>query len=121
MPRSASGEPTTADSSTAEASGSEPLLSIRSIAKRFGSTMVLRDVSLDVAPGGSYWPLLATRIVAVTGRPTIFVPCALSATSMAQWQPGADHQDRTTLYGSMVYRINQVKALNPISELKRPR
>jgi spermidine/putrescine ABC transporter ATP-binding subunit len=40
-----------ADSSTAETSGSEPLLSIRSIAKRFGSTTVLRDVSLDVASG----------------------------------------------------------------------
>ena len=40
-----------ADSSTAETGGAEPLLSIRSIAKRFGSTTVLRDVSLDVAPG----------------------------------------------------------------------
>jgi ABC-type Fe3+/spermidine/putrescine transport system ATPase subunit len=40
-----------ADSSTPETGGSEPLLSIRSVAKRFGSTSVLRDVSLDVAPG----------------------------------------------------------------------
>ena len=40
-----------AESSTAATGGVEPLLSIRSIAKRFGSTTVLRDVSLDVAPG----------------------------------------------------------------------
>jgi ABC-type Fe3+/spermidine/putrescine transport system ATPase subunit len=40
-----------ADSGTADTSGPEPLLSIRSIAKVFGSTTVLRDVSLDVAPG----------------------------------------------------------------------
>ena len=39
-----------ADSSAAE-TNAETLLSIRSIAKRFGSTTVLRDVSLDVAPG----------------------------------------------------------------------
>jgi ABC-type Fe3+/spermidine/putrescine transport system ATPase subunit len=39
-----------ADSSAAE-TNTKPLLSIRSIAKRFGSTTVLRDVSLDVAPG----------------------------------------------------------------------
>jgi spermidine/putrescine ABC transporter ATP-binding subunit len=40
-----------AESSTAETGGVEPLLSLRSIAKRFGSTTVLRDVSLDVAAG----------------------------------------------------------------------
>ena len=40
-----------AESSTAETGGTEPLLSLRSIAKRFGSTTVLRDVSLDVAAG----------------------------------------------------------------------
>lgn len=41
---------TAADSSDLETSA-EPLLSIRSVAKRFGSTTVLRDVSLDVASG----------------------------------------------------------------------
>ncbi len=30
--------------------GFTPLLSIRSVAKRFGATQVLRNVSLDVAP-----------------------------------------------------------------------
>jgi spermidine/putrescine ABC transporter ATP-binding subunit len=38
-------------SSDAKACGAEPLLSIRSLAKRFGSTPVLRDVSLQVAQG----------------------------------------------------------------------
>ena len=40
-----------ADSGTGDKGGVEPLLSIRSIIKRFGSTTVLRDVSLDVASG----------------------------------------------------------------------
>ncbi len=40
-----------AESSAAETGGTEPLLSLRSVAKRFGSTTVLRDVSLDVAAG----------------------------------------------------------------------
>jgi ABC-type Fe3+/spermidine/putrescine transport system ATPase subunit len=39
-----------ADAEIAESAGA-PLLSIRSIAKRFGSTTVLRDVSLQVAQG----------------------------------------------------------------------
>ena len=38
-------------SETTEKAGQEPLLSIRAIAKRFGATAVLRDVSLQVAQG----------------------------------------------------------------------
>src|SRR2546425_5298804 len=35
----------------AQAAAGEPLLQIRSVAKSFGARAVLRDVSLDVAPG----------------------------------------------------------------------
>jgi hypothetical protein len=56
-------------------------------------------------PSASYWPLLATLYMARTGVPCAFVPCALGSTTIAQWQPsGSGHQDRATLYGSMVYR-----------------
>jgi len=42
---------TAAASETAEKAGQEPLLAIHAIAKRFGATAVLRDVSLQVAQG----------------------------------------------------------------------
>lgn len=66
-------------------------------------------VSSDISPAaaGSVWPLVATDLMATTGRATVFVPCAKGGTSITQWLPGADHQDRTTLYGSMVYRTLQ--------------
>jgi hypothetical protein len=57
--------------------------------------------------GGSCWPLLATQLMTTTSRPVAFVPCAKGGSSITAWQPGADHQDRTTLYGSMVYRMLQ--------------
>lgn len=67
------------------------------------------SVSSDTTPvaAGSIWPLLATHHISNTGRTPIFVPCAKGATSITAWLPGADHQDRTTLYGSMVYRALQ--------------
>lgn len=68
----------------------------------------LDSVSSDGgSAAGSCWPLLATQIMAQTGRAVIFVPCALGGSSITAWQPGSDHQDRTTLYGSMVYRAIQ--------------
>lgn len=68
-------------------------------------------VSLDVspAPGGSYWPLLATQRIALNSIPIAFVPCPLGATAILAWQPGADHEDRNTLYGSMVHRARQIQ------------
>lgn len=60
--------------------------------------------------GGSVWPLVATSIMSNNGRPVIFVPCAMGSTSITSWQPGANHQDRATLYGSMVYRALQAQA-----------
>ncbi len=58
--------------------------------------------------GGSYWLPLATSIMADQSVPVAFVPCAKGGTSITEWQAGADHSDRTTLYGSMNYRIAQI-------------
>jgi len=72
------------------------------------NTLQKDAVSDDGAvPAGSVWPLLATLIMADQSVPVAFVPCAKGATGITAWQPGADHQDRTTLYGSMAYRALQ--------------
>lgn len=64
---------------------------------------------------GSIWPLVATSFMADQSVPVMFVPCALGGSVILSWQPGADHEDRATLYGSMVYRarqqLNGVKAV----------
>lgn len=65
----------------------------------------LDSVSADTGlAAGSIWPLLATSIMANQNVPIAFVPCAMGSTSITAWQPGANHVDRTTLYGSMNYR-----------------
>lgn len=68
------------------------------------NTNQVDTVSRDDTLGGSCWPPLATLFMADQGLPIGFIPCALGGTSLYQWLPGADHQDRTTLYGSMIYR-----------------
>ena len=65
-------------------------------------------VSSDVLVAGSAWPLLATAIMAVQGRPVAFVPCAKGSSSIVDWQPGANHEDTTTMYGSMIHRARQI-------------
>lgn len=72
------------------------------------------DTVSDDSAAGSCWPLLATQIMAATGYPVAFVPAPKGGTSIAQWQPGVDHQDRSTLYGSMVYRANQVGTVKAV-------
>lgn len=64
-------------------------------------------VSSDPA-GGSYYPLLATTLMAGQSVPIAFVPCAKVGTRIAEWQPGANQFDRTTLFGSMAYRIQTI-------------
>lgn len=64
---------------------------------------VSKDNSLSGARG-SIWPLVATALANLLSVPVGMVPTALGGTSILQWQPGASHVDRTTLYGSMVYR-----------------
>jgi hypothetical protein len=59
---------------------------------------------------GTVWPLLATHFLASQGIPCAFVPCALGGSGIVAWLPGANHQNRATLYGSMVYRALQVGA-----------
>jgi hypothetical protein len=39
------------------------------------------------------------------------IPCSESATQVSSWLPGSNHQDRTTLYGSMLYRALKVQTL----------
>lgn len=71
-------------------------------------------ISLDVTPSGSIWPLLATSFLTDEGVPCAFIPCAKASTSVQDWLPTIDHQDRATLYGSMVYRalaVGGVKAV----------
>jgi len=55
---------------------------------------------------GSWVTPLATSILARTGVPVAFIPCAKGATQIISWLPGTNHQDRSTLYGDCVYRIN---------------
>lgn len=65
------------------------------------------NVSSDSNAAGSPWPLIATSFLADQGVPIAFVPCAKGGTSINDWQKGTDN-DRSTLYGSMQYRVGQV-------------
>jgi len=70
------------------------------------NTLQVDAVSDDTIAAGSVWPLLATSIMAATGYPVAFVPCPKGGSSITQWQPGANHFDRSTLYGSVAYRLS---------------
>lgn len=59
------------------------------------------------SPDGSYWPHIATHFIASQGVPCAFIPCSKGGSSISSWVPGVDHQNRATLYGSMVYRALQ--------------
>lgn len=67
-------------------------------------------VSSDSSPAaaGSFVPRFATLWMADTGFPVAFVPCARGGTAISAWAVPATNQDRTTLYGSMDYRIQLV-------------
>ncbi len=65
-------------------------------------------VSSDGIAKGSPWPIVATSIMANHGIPVAFVPTAKGGTSTAQWQPGSNHSNTSTLYGSMNRRITAV-------------
>lgn len=70
------------------------------------------------AGGGCVMPLVADKVMAATGVPIFFVQCAMGGTSIGagtpNWQPGADHADRSTLYGDLVYRIRQVGGVRAV-------
>ncbi|WP_111706335.1 sialate O-acetylesterase [Lutibacter citreus] len=65
-------------------------------------------VSSDGIAKGTPWPLIATDIMAAEGIPIAFVPTAKGGTSISQWQPGTNHSNASTLYGSMNRRISAV-------------
>jgi Carbohydrate esterase, sialic acid-specific acetylesterase len=66
-------------------------------------------------PGGSYWPILASYILANEHVPVAFVPCALGDSSIAMWRPSArDRGDRRTLYGSMIARAKAVGGVRAV-------
>lgn len=69
--------------------------------------VVIDDPNAAVGPGLA----VADNITQNRTRPVLLVPCAMAGTSSTQWQPGANHQDRTTLYGQMVYRSLQAQTL----------
>lgn len=63
-------------------------------------------VSSDTSPAaaGSVWPLVANSFLAAVQKRLLIVPCAKGGSAITAWLPGVNHQNRATLYGSMVYR-----------------
>lgn len=53
--------------------------------------------------GGSVWPIVATNFLANVKIPIGIINRCEGGTTISQWQPGPDHQDRGTLYGSAVH------------------
>ncbi len=56
---------------------------------------------------GSYFGALATLIMQ-RGVPVAFVPCAVGSSAISTWQPGANHFNAGTLYGSATTRSQSV-------------
>lgn len=84
-----------------------------------GNVGQVDSVSDDAAAAGSIWPLTLSRMLdywSSIGEPipeVVFIPCAKGGTSITQWLPGADHLDRSTLYGSALYRARQAGTGQP--------
>lgn len=55
-------------------------------------------------PNGSVWPLIATRFLTNQSCPIAFVPGPMTATGISSWQPSGGSTNRSSLYGSMVWR-----------------
>lgn len=64
--------------------------------------------------GGSLWPIIADSIMANYNIPVGFIPCAMGGTYLSSWLPEIDHLDRTTLYGSMHFRVDSCKGVKSI-------
>lgn len=61
-------------------------------------------VSSDALAAGSVWPLLATSFISDQNVPVAFIPCALGGTSITAWLPSGGATNRSSLYGSMIWR-----------------
>lgn len=63
---------------------------------------------------GSVWPIVATYMTATNNVPFAVVQCTRGGTgfgaSQPSWVPGADHFDRSTLFGSAMYRTRLTSA-----------
>lgn len=78
------------------------------------ATGQIDTVSSDASAAGSIWPLVFTRLLeANSATPMVFVPASRGGTSITARLPGTNREDRTTLYGSMVYRARQAGAGQP--------
>jgi hypothetical protein len=64
----------------------------------------------DSAGMGSVWPAVADYLALSNHVPVAFVPCAKGATGFPDWSSGADPFDRTTLFGSGLYRVRATGA-----------
>lgn len=62
------------------------------------------SVSSGDAAAGSAWPLLSTSEMSNQRIPVAFIPCAFSGSSITAWVPSGSHTNRSSLYGSMVWR-----------------
>lgn len=70
--------------------------------------------------GGSVWLLVANGLgTHATARnyPIQYIPCGVNGTGIVSWQPGGNHQDRTTYYGACVYRALQASQNGKISAI----
>lgn len=70
------------------------------------NTNQVDTISSDTALG-SWVLLLATSIMNNQHVPVAFIPSAKGGSGIDEWQPGVNHQNRSTLYGSSVYRTLQ--------------
>jgi len=72
------------------------------------------SVSTDTTAHNSPWLPLATSAMGGQSVPVAFVSCAKGGSSISQWQPSANHTNRATLYGSMIYRALQVAPVKAV-------
>jgi hypothetical protein len=70
-------------------------------------------VSRDPSPQGSYWLPLATKLL-TQNLPVSFIPCCLGGSPISSFLPTSDHNDRNTLYGSMITRAKSVFGVKAI-------
>jgi hypothetical protein len=69
------------------------------------STNQVDAVSADAGAGAGFGLKTGKEIAALNSRYRIkLIPCAKGSTQIADWLPGGDRLDRSTLYGSMHYR-----------------